>query len=73
MTPTYVSCSGFLDPLADYGGLTKTHRLAFGSPAIDAGDPLAPGQCRHCRRRHCPAWRDTAQGTACDIGAHRAP
>ncbi len=28
-----------LDALADYGGLTETHNLADGSPAIDLGNP----------------------------------
>ena len=26
-----------LDPLGDYGGMTETHRLQSGSPAIDKG------------------------------------
>ncbi len=30
-----------LAPLGDYGGATQTHALLFGSPAIDAGDPLS--------------------------------
>ena len=30
-----------LGPLADNGGPTQTHALLAGSPAIDAGDPLA--------------------------------
>ena len=30
-----------LEPLADNGGLTLTHALQAGSPAIDAGDPSA--------------------------------
>ncbi len=31
-----------LDPLANYGGTTPTHRLQPGSPAIDAGDATFP-------------------------------
>ena len=31
-----------LGPLADNGGLTLTHALQAGSPAIDRGDPAAP-------------------------------
>src|SRR5438132_4408614 len=31
-----------LGPLADNGGLTLTHALQSGSPAIDRGDPAAP-------------------------------
>ena len=33
-----------LGPLADNGGLTLTHALQPGSPAIDRGDPAAPAQ-----------------------------
>jgi len=33
-----------LGPLADNGGLTLTHALQSGSPAIDRGDPAAPPQ-----------------------------
>ncbi|MBI3170637.1 MAG: sortase [Chloroflexi bacterium] len=50
-----------LDTLADNGGLTQTHALLAGSPAIDAG-------------AGCPATdqRGVArpQGAACDIGAY---
>ncbi len=35
------SGSEFLGPLADNGGLTQTHALLPGSPAIDRGDPSA--------------------------------
>ncbi len=34
-----------LDVLADNGGLTPTHALTFGSPAIDAGRPEGEGGC----------------------------
>jgi hypothetical protein len=33
-----------LDPLANNGGLTSTHALQAGSPAINRGDPAAPPQ-----------------------------
>ncbi|HEU5318335.1 MAG TPA: choice-of-anchor Q domain-containing protein [Chloroflexota bacterium] len=50
-----------LGPLGHYGGLTSTHALLSGSPAIDAGSG-------------CPATdqRGTSrpQGSACDIGAY---
>ena len=32
-----------LTPLADHGGPTFTHALMAGSPALDAGNPAAPG------------------------------
>ncbi len=54
-----------LGPLADNGGLTQTHALLAGSPAIDAADNAA-----------CPTQdqRGVArpQGDACDIGAYEA-
>jgi len=34
-----INTDPLLGPLADNGGLTKTHFLLTGSPAIDAGDP----------------------------------
>jgi hypothetical protein len=51
-----------LGPLADNGGPTDTEALLAGSPAIDAGDPLAcPGTDQRGVAR--------PQGAACDIGA----
>lgn len=51
-----------LGPLADNGGLTKTHLLLPGSPAIEAGNVVG-----------CPAVDqrgiERPQGTTCDIGA----
>jgi fibronectin-binding autotransporter adhesin len=48
LTATYSLISAgadYLGPLADNGGPTKTHALLPGSPAINAGDPVArPGQ-----------------------------
>jgi hypothetical protein len=37
-----VTDAGLL-PLADNGGLTRTHRTDFGSAALDSGDPGTPG------------------------------
>ena len=55
-----------LGPLQDNGGLTDTHALLAGSPAIDAGDDTA-----------CPATDQRGvvrpQGPQCDIGAYEAP
>lgn len=55
-----------LGALADNGGLTLTHALQLGSPAIDAGNNAA-----------CPATdqRGVArpQGLTCDIGSYEAP
>jgi cysteine-rich repeat protein len=49
-----------LGPLADNGGLTPTHALLAGSPAIDA-----VGACTGTDQRGVPR----PQGAACDMGA----
>lgn len=49
-------------PLADNGGLTKTHHLANTSPAIDAGDPEG---CSNSDQRGLPR----PVNERCDIGA----
>jgi cysteine-rich repeat protein len=49
-----------LGPLADNGGLTPTHALLAGSPAVDAA-----GACTGTDQRGVPR----PQGAACDIGA----
>jgi hypothetical protein len=57
-----------LGALADNTGPTPTMALPPGSPAVDAGDPAAPGTGTGCE----PAdQRGVArpQGAACDIGA----
>lgn len=59
-----------LGPLQGNGGPSATHALLPGSPAIDAGSPLAPG----CAGDSCAATdqRGVArpQGPRCDIGAY---
>lgn len=53
--------------LADNGGVTPTHLLLTGSPAIDAGDG---GTCPLIDQRDLPRPRDGGSGSAlCDIGA----
>ncbi len=55
-----------LGPLSDSGGLTSTHGLLPGSPAIDAGDPSPPGSggtsCAVADQRGLPR--------GCDIGSY---
>ena len=55
--------------LADNGGPVKTHALIDGSPAIDAGNPAAPGSGSNA----CAATDQRGflrpLGTTCDIGA----
>lgn len=57
-----VGADPLLRPLGDYGGLTHTHQLTAGSPAIDSGaNPLGIDT----DQRELPRTR----GTAADIGA----
>ncbi len=65
-----------LAPLADNGGLTRTHALIEGSPAIDAGNPnpVMAGMPPVCepedqRGEPRPADGDGDGGAVCDIGA----
>ncbi|MBK9715236.1 MAG: right-handed parallel beta-helix repeat-containing protein [Kouleothrix sp.] len=59
-----------LGPLQDNGGPTATHALLPGSPALDAGSPLAPG----CDGSSCAPVDQRGgarpQGPRCDIGAY---
>jgi CSLREA domain-containing protein len=59
-----------LGPLLNNGGTTLTHVLLPGSPAIDAGSPVAPessdGACRSTDQRGITR----PQGSRCDIGAY---
>ncbi len=60
-----VEANPLLGPLAANGGLTATHALMAGSPAIDAGGlPCAPGITADQRGFARPF------GAACDIGAY---
>ena len=58
-----------LEPLADNGGGTLTHAILADSPAIDAGNPAAPGSGGTA----CPATDQRGEtrpsGIACDAGA----
>jgi CSLREA domain-containing protein len=61
-----------LGPLAGNGGPTPTHALLAGSPALDAGNPAAPGSggaaCQATDQRTTPR----PGGPRCDIGAFEA-
>ncbi len=55
-----------LGPLTDNGGLSMTHALLAGSPAIDAGDPATPGSGGTA----CAATDQRGVPRNCDIGAY---
>ena len=61
-----------LDVLAANGGLTNTHALLPGSPAIDAGNPSGcadeTGNILSYDQRGSTYAR--SNGAACDIGAY---
>jgi len=57
-----------LGPLADNGGLTLTHALGLGSPAIDAGNPDSyPSNDQRGETR--PMDGDADGNSRCDMGA----
>jgi CSLREA domain-containing protein len=62
-TGNIIGVDPLLGALADNGGLTQTHALLAGSPAVDAGSPDCPPPTTDQRGVARP------QGAACDIGA----
>ena len=62
-------------PLGDNGGATQTHSVPFGSPAVDAGNPAAPGSendaCEVVDQRDDtrPVDGNSDAIAICDIGA----
>ncbi len=65
--------SASLGALADNGGPTKTHALPAGSPAIDAGNPAAPGSGGSACDATDQRGSSRPQGARCDIGAFESP
>ena len=65
-----IPASIVLDPPTDIGGGIMMHPLHFGSPAIDAGNPITPGSSIS---QACPATDQRGiprpQASVCDIGA----
>ena len=58
-----------LTPLSNNGGATQTHGLLSSSPAIDAGNPAAPGSGGNACEASDQRGVTRPQGTRCDIGA----
>lgn len=75
VTGDLVNVDLYLVPLGDYGGLTQTHPILSSEPAIDAGNPTAPGSgggtCETTDQRGIsrPIDGDGLDGARCDIGA----
>lgn len=69
-TGNQIGADPLLGSLADNGGLTETHALADGSPAIDAGSDAAPGSgggaCAFTDQRGVVR----PLGDGCDVGAY---
>ena len=61
-----------LGPLANNGGPTETHALTPGSPAIDTGNPAAPGSGGNACESTDQRGVARPQEVACDIGAYEA-
>ena len=61
-----------LAPLADNGGLTRTHALEPGSPAIDADRSPGPVDCPGTDQRSFRRPGDNPGDTRCDAGAYEA-
>ena len=59
-----------LGPLAANGGLTPTHALRAGSPAIGTGDPVDCDASPNARRDQRGKARNASARMACDIGAY---
>jgi len=59
-----------LGPLQDNGGSTFTQALMEGSPAIDAGNPAAPGSGSNACLGTDQRGVTRPVGTRCDIGAY---
>ena len=74
-TGNMTGVSAGLAALASNGGSTQTHALLGGSPAVDAGNPAAPGgggtACEATDQRSSarPFDGDGSGGARCDIGA----
>jgi hypothetical protein len=65
-----VPLNRILAPLANNGGLTKTHALVMGSPAINAGDPNSRLTIDQRGEKRGRAGLNT--GSRIDIGAYEA-
>ena len=61
-----------LGPLANNGGTTQTHALLPGSPALNAGSPLAPGSGGFACAATDQRGVRRPLGPRCDMGAYEA-
>jgi CSLREA domain-containing protein len=68
-TGNLLGVNPLLGPLANNGGLTRTHSIGSTSPARDAGNPAAPGSSSTACRTTDQRGVSRPQGPRCDIGA----
>lgn len=75
LTGNITGQGALLGPLADNGGLTQTHTLLASSPALDTGNPAAPGSggfaCTALDQRGSNRLQDGDgnKSRRCDMGA----
>lgn len=73
LTGNLLGVDAVLGPLANNGGSTATHALLPGSPAIDTGNPAAPGSsataCPTTDQRGTTRPQGFADTARCDISA----
>ena len=72
-TATNIIGDPLLLPLAGNGGPTATYAVPSGSPALNAGNPAAPGSGGNACEASDQRGIIRPQGTACEIGAYEAP
>jgi hypothetical protein len=64
-----ITAAPLLKPLDDYGGPTPTHALRGASPALEAGNPNAPGSGPTTCAQEDQRGVTRPEGDFCDIGA----
>ena len=69
LTGNLIGADPLIGPLRNNGGRNETHGLGAGSPAVDAGSPVAPGSGGTACGLTDQRGISRPQGTVCDIGS----